>query len=251
MPLIELAKYDKHSRQCITMEFEWLGTSSFRIEMAGTTFITDPGYQHDPNAPVEAEEVDDADFVLVSHGHFDHSADAVPVADASDAPIVASGELAIELSQQGDVETILRNPSAPVDLGTGVAVGLVDVAHSSSTGLIDGNITDTGTPCGFILDDGERTVFHAGETGICANLELVGRVYDPAVAFLPISAGFVMNAEEGGRAAAWTNADVAIPMYHDVPSAPAVDPQDFAAAVDEYASDCEPVLLDPGETVSL
>jgi L-ascorbate metabolism protein UlaG (beta-lactamase superfamily) len=200
---------------------------------------------------VEAEDVDDADFVLVSHGHFDHSADAVAVADASDAPIVASGELAVELGQQGDVETILRNPSAPVDLGTGDAVGLVQVAHSSSTGLVDGDITSTGTPCGFILDDGTQTVFHAGETGICSNLELVGQVYDPDVVFLPISGGFVMDAEEGGRAAAWTNADTAIPMYHDVPSAPEVDPQDFVTAVNEYAPDCGTVLLDPGESVSL
>lgn len=81
---------------------EWLGHSSFRVTMNSTTFITDPAYQHDPNAPVQAAEVSDADFVLVGHGHFDHAADAVEVAEASNAPIVAVAELAVELGQQNE-----------------------------------------------------------------------------------------------------------------------------------------------------
>lgn len=231
------------------MHLEWLGHSSFRIEMNGTTFVTDPAYQHDPNAPVEGSDVTDADFVLVSHGHFDHADDAVAVAEASDAPIVAVAETATLLGEEGDVETILRNPSSPLDLGTGVEVGLIRMDHSSGRGLMGDEIDYAGLSCGFILADGNQTVFFAGDTGMCANLKVVGEVYDPDVSLLPISGGLVIDTDEAGMAAAMTNADTAIPMHYDsLDLLPEANPQEFVRAVGEYAPECETLVLQQGES---
>jgi L-ascorbate metabolism protein UlaG (beta-lactamase superfamily) len=249
-----------HSNTCLfqggargmVMDIEWLGHSSFRIEMNGTTFVIDPAYQHDPNASVEADDVSDADFVLLSHGHFDHAADAVAVAEASDAPIVAVAELASLLEDEGDIETVWRNPSAPLDLGTGVKVGLIRMDHTSGRGLMDDEIDYAGLSCGFILDDGNQTLFFAGDTGMCANLKVVGEVYDPDVSLLPISGGFVIDADEAGMAAAMTNADAAIPMHYDsLDILPEADPQEFVRAVGEYAPECETIVLQQGESQAL
>lgn len=120
---------------------------------------------------MSAPDVTDADFVLVGHGHFGHAADAVAVAEASDASIVAVAGLATQLAQQSEaIKPILRNPSTPLDLGTGVEVGLVEMDHSSSTGLHGRDIEYTGV-LWFVLNDGDHTVFYADDTGICANLK--------------------------------------------------------------------------------
>lgn len=233
------------------MEVKWLGHSSFRIDIGDTTFVTDPAYSADPNAPVSAADVTEADFVLVSHGHWDHAADAVEVAEASDAPIVAVAELASKLSHESEnVVGILRNPSAPLDLGTGVGVGLVEMDHSSTTGLNEGNIKDAGITCGFVLDSGDKTVYFAGDTGICANLKVVGDVYDPDVALVPISGGFVMDEREAGIASNYLNADIVVPMHYDsLESLPKVDLEVFREAVTEQSPDTEAVVLSQGESV--
>lgn len=234
------------------MELQWLGNSSFRIGMGGTTFVTDPAYSEDPNAPVTAAEVDDADYVLVTHGHPDHVRDAVDVADAADAPVVAVSELAVALEQRGDVETVVRNPSSPSDLGTGVDVGLVEVDHTSSVGLPDGDVQYAGVPCGFVLDDGDQVAFHAGDTALCANLKVVGDVYDPDVAMFPISGDFVVDEQEAGIATDWVDADVAVPMHYDsLEAIPDADPRAFVASVRAHAPGTEPVVLDQGESVTL
>lgn len=235
------------------MQIEWLGHSSFRIDIGETTFVTDPAYSADPNSPVSASDVTDADFVLVGHGHWDHAADAVEVVEASGAPIVAVAELGAKLSEESeDVEAILRNPSAPLDLGTGVGVGLVEMDHSSGTGLNEGDIEYAGITCGFVLESEEGTVFYADDTGICANLRVVGDVYDPDVAIVPISGGFVMDAHEAGIAADYLNADTVIPMHYDsLESLPDVDPATFEKAVKEQTADTETVVLDQGESVEL
>lgn len=235
------------------MEVEWLGHSSFRIGIGGTTFVTDPAYSTDPNAPVSAAEVDDADFVLVGHGHFDHAADAVEVAEASDAPIVAVAELAATLEAESEeVEGIMRNPSAPLDLGTGVEVGLIEMSHSSGTGLMEGDIEYSGITCGFILDDGEQTLFYADDTGLDANLKVVGEAYDPDVAMLPISGGFVMDEEEAALATQWVGPDVVVPMHYDsLDAIPDADPEVFADAVAEQAPDTRVKILDQGDPVTI
>lgn len=235
------------------MLLEWLGNSSFRIELGDTVFVTDPAYSEDPNAPVTADEVDDADFVLVSHGHPDHVRDAVDVAENASAPIVAVGELVVLLEERSDdVETIVRNPSSPLDVGTGVEVGLVEMDHTSSVGLDEGDVQYAGTPCGFVLDDGHQVAFFAGDTALCANLKVVGEVYDPDVALFPISGGFVLDETEAGIAADWTNADTVVPMHYDsVDAIPDAEPGAFATSVEQHAPGTETVVLDQGETAEL
>lgn len=231
------------------MEVEWLGHSSFRIELDGTTFVTDPAYSVNPNAPVSADDVDEADFILVSHGHFDHASDVEAVAESTDAPVVAVAELAATYEGQG-LDAIMRNPSAPLDLGTGVGVGLVEMDHSSSLGLAEGDPTEGGVSVGFVLEGSDRTVFFAGDTGICANLKVVGEVYDPDVSFLPISGGFVMDAEEAGIAAEWLGSETVVPMHYDsLDILPPADVDAFVEGVEGAGG--EAAVLDPTDATEL
>jgi L-ascorbate metabolism protein UlaG (beta-lactamase superfamily) len=216
------------------------------------TFVTDPAYEADPKAPVAAADVDDADFVLVGHGHHDHATNAVGVAEASEAPVVAVPELAVTLEERGDIEIAMRNPSAPLDMGGSVAVGLMELDHSSSTGLMEGDVTYAGVNCGFIIEGEEQTLFFAGDTGICANLKIAGEVYDPDVALLPISGGPVMDAAEAGIATSWLDPAVAIPMHFDsLELLPDADPADFEAAVSEHSPATRTVVLDQGESITV
>ena len=173
----------------------WFGHSTFVITTpGGKRIVTDPWLEGNPLCPPGMKRITEADLILVSHGHSDHTGDVVAVARATGAPIVAIYELALWLERKG-----LTNVQGMGIGGTlaiaGVHVTMVPAVHTSST--LEGDTpVYLGVPVGFVvrMEDGQAFYF-AGDTAVFGDMALIAEMHAPQIAFLPIGDHFTMGPE--------------------------------------------------------
>ena len=181
-------------------ELTWLGHASFRLDTPGGKRIyVDPFLHGNPKCPKLELEPERCDLILITHGHGDHVGDAVAIQQRFGCPVIAAVELREWLTTQGVADD--GGSNSPNKGGTvavdGVKTTLTDANHSSSTN--DG--TYAGEPCGIVveLEDGYKLYF-AGDTNVFGDMSLIGRIYSPDVAVLPIGDHFTMGPREAAVA---------------------------------------------------
>ncbi|MDP2659207.1 MAG: metal-dependent hydrolase [Dehalococcoidia bacterium] len=230
------------------MEIRWLGHSAFEIKLGGKTILTDPFISGNPKAGVTLDQITKVDYILLSHGHFDHVGDTVALCKKCGAKLIAPPELFVALSKQG-AEGQFGNPGGWHDLG-GVRVIMTSAVHSSGLGLDIGDVSYAGAPVGFVIEGEGKRVYFAGDTALAADLKLViGEYFKPDVALLPVSGVFVMDPDQAAVAASWIKPRVVIPMhYNSLPFLPEVDTEGFSRLVTEKAPGTRTVVLQPGES---
>jgi L-ascorbate metabolism protein UlaG (beta-lactamase superfamily) len=176
----------------------WLGHASFRLDTdAGTRIYVDP-WTSGPTCPDSEKDPDRADAIALTHGHGDHAADAVALQQKLGCPVLGIVELAAWLTKQGVAEdkAIAFNKGGTVEVA-GVRVTMTHALHSSSTP--DG--TYAGEPAGFVVHlDGDRRIYFAGDTSVFGDMALIGELYRPDVAVLPIGDHFTMGTREAAKA---------------------------------------------------
>ena len=225
----------------------WHGHSCFTlVANDGTRVMIDPWLDENPSADIRAKDVEKLDYILVSHGHFDHFADCVALAKRTGATVVSTFELVAFCQTQG------------VENGHGMNIGgsflfpfgRVKLTPALHTGSIAGD--DEGaftTDCsGFLISlDGGPTVYHAGDTALIMDMQLLqGRV---DVAILPIGDNFTMGPEDAARAVEMIQPEVVVPMHYD--TFPVIESDADAFKVDvEAVTSSSVVILEPGETHS-
>lgn len=226
------------------MRLTWFGHSCFLLETATHRLVLDPFLDDNPRSPVKAADVA-CDFVLCSHGHEDHCADAVALARRCDATIVAPYELAEFFAAQG-ARTHALNPGGGHDFPFG-RVKLTPAIHSSSfeTG---GQRVYLGEPCGLLVRADGRTVFHAGDTALFTDLRLVGRER-PDVALLPIGDNFTMGPDDALAALDLLRPRLALPMHYNTWPVIAQDAPAFARRARRAGHRVQ--VLAPGEWVEV
>ncbi|KSW11954.1 metal-dependent hydrolase [Pyrodictium occultum] len=220
----------------------WLGHSAFELEIDGYRLLIDP-WLTNPMSPVGVKEYKGKiDLIIVTHDHADHLGDALELLKLNpDAKFAAVYELANYVAEQlGDRSgrIIGANIGGPLKLpGISLKVMFFPATHSCGRG----------TPTSVVVSGREATVFHAGDTGLFAEMQFIGELYRPDIALLPIGGHFTMDVYQAAKAVELLRPRVAIPMHYNTFPVIEADPQEFAKYVAERGLETKVVVLKPGE----
>src|SRR5512134_2752267 len=226
-----------------SVKIRWLGHSGFSIQdPSGKTVLIDPWFQGNPSAPSGPEGIAKADFLLLTHDHFDHAADAASLARRTGALVVGIFELVGDLKAKGVPERQLLHGGIGMNVGgtvslQGFEITMTEARHSCSLGA----------PVGYVLKTPSGvTIYHAGDTGIFAGMSLIGELHPIDVALLPIGSVFTMDYRQAARACALLKAKAVIPMHYG--TFPILEPNAdrFVAELEIVSPGTRPVVLDPG-----
>jgi L-ascorbate metabolism protein UlaG (beta-lactamase superfamily) len=224
----------------------WLGHSTILVQTAkGTNILIDPFITGNPKYPKNFILPAKIDYILATHGHMDHVADVVPVAAKHDSTVVAIYELATFLAKKGAVKTIGMNLGGTVHLGD-VEATMVEAKHSSAAQDETGDHY-AGVAAGFVLTVADGPVlYHAGDTAVFGDMNLIRELYHPKVAMLPIGGHFTMGPKEAALAVRFLGADTILPIHYGTVPQLKGTPEELAALVD---SSVQIVRWVPGETI--
>jgi L-ascorbate metabolism protein UlaG (beta-lactamase superfamily) len=195
------------------MEITWLGHGTFQFVLpGGETLILDPWTDGNPKYPKEFE-ITRCDTMLISHGHFDHIHDAVPLAKKFHPKVVAIFETAVWLEKKGVENTSGMNKGGTQKAGA-VSITMTHAVHSCGIQDDDGSIIYGGEAAGYVLcfDDG-RSVYFSGDTNVFSDMELIADLYQPELCFLPIGDFYTMGPREAALACRLLKAKTVIPMH--------------------------------------
>jgi L-ascorbate metabolism protein UlaG (beta-lactamase superfamily) len=234
------------------MEIKFHGHSCFELSDGETTLLIDPFLKpNNPAAVATAEEVEPT-HVALSHGHADHMADAVPVAKRTGAHCVAIVELAEWLKGQGIEEVSDPNLGGTVSFDWG-SIKLVPAWHTSTLpGSEEAPFSaehgiSLGTPAGFVIKLGGKTIYHAGDTCLFGDMKLIAERDPVDIALLPIGGHYTMDRHDAVKAAEFVGAGTVIPMHYDTFPPIETDADAFKADVEAQTSS-RVVVLKPGES---
>jgi L-ascorbate metabolism protein UlaG (beta-lactamase superfamily) len=224
------------------MQIKFIGHATFELTDGDANVLIDPFLApNNPSAGVSADEVEPT-HVLITHGHSDHTADAVAVAKRTGAPCIAVTELAGWLGEQGVENTVNPNIGGTVTTDWG-SVKLVPAWHTNSAP--DG--TAIGPPSGLIVRIADQTIYHLGDTALFSDLRLIGERHSPDVAMVPIGGHFTMDREDAAYACGLIGAPTVIPCHYNTFPPIETDAEAFKAQVESETSS-QVVILQPGET---
>lgn len=191
----------------------WLGHATVLLQTAaGTNILIDPYIAQNPKYPKNFTLPSKIDYILLSHGHGDHISDTVPVAAKHGATVVAIYELASYLGGKGVANTIGMNLGGTVKLGD-VEATMVDAKHSA--GAQDEKGTHyVGIAAGYVIHiPGGPSIYHAGDTSVFGDMKLIGELYRPGIAMLPIGGHFTMGPKEAAMAVNLLQPQVVLPIH--------------------------------------
>jgi L-ascorbate metabolism protein UlaG (beta-lactamase superfamily) len=245
------------------IKVQWLGQAAFKITtLAGKVIVIDPWLQTNPKTPEayrKLEALGKVDLVLVSHGHFDHIADAPALARMHNAPLWAPAGLSQSLAILGvlpGTQALRMNKSGTVTpLGPNVKVTLVKAEHSSeyvwkNPATEKDEVHVGGEPGGFIIEfENGFKLWHMGDTGVFGDMKLIADMYKPDLVLMPIGGGqFVMNPADAAMATReFIKPKVVIPMHYLTnPGLPGT-PAEFIKAMG--SSSVKVMAINPGDTV--
>lgn len=226
------------------MNIIYYGHSCFGVEVNGRHLLFDPFIT--PNELAKGIDVNTvkADYILISHGHEDHIADAISIAKRTNATVICNWEIHTWLKKKGinNIHPMNIGGKWKFDFGN---VKCVAAAHSS--GLPDGS--DGGNPMGFIVESSTTNFYYAGDTALTYDMKLIGNYRKIDFAFLPIGDNFTMGPENAIIAAEFINCQKIIGMHYDTFGYIKID-KEVALKKFENAGN-ELILFNIGETRSI
>jgi len=225
------------------MKYTYYGQSCFSIEADGKKFLFDPFISHNPLAKdIDISKIE-ADYILVSHGHGDHVADLVQIANQTKAQIIAMVEVASWIKKQG-VENVtdINFGKSKFDFGT---LRTVWAVHSSS----NPDESYGGNPAGFVLELEGKTIYFAGDTALTLEMKLLADLYKLDYAILPIGGHYTMDVDDALVATKFLECEKVIGVHYNTFPPIAIDTEE---AVAKFKREHKTLLLPSiGETIEL
>ena len=221
----------------------YFGHSVFHVEYNGKGIVIDPWIEN-PLSPIGLDEFlakYPVDLVVITHAHEDHIGNAEEILRRTGAKFFSIHEIYVDLSKKG-FDGIGANIGGPADLSSvvpGLSIAMTPATHSSY---------DKGVPTGVILFfDGEAGLYHAGDTGLFAEMQFIGELYAPKVALLPIGGHYTMDIRQAVFATKLLKPKVVVPMHYDTFPPIRADPNEFKKRVEEEGL-AQVRVMKPGET---
>jgi L-ascorbate metabolism protein UlaG (beta-lactamase superfamily) len=228
------------------MRITWLGHGTFQFELpSGQVILMDPWTDGNPSYPTH-HEIQRVDTICITHGHFDHIHDAVPLAQRFSPEVVAIYETCQWLESKGVKNIRPMNKGGSQKVGD-VMVTMTNAIHSCGI-LDDGKIIYGGEAAGYImrLPDG-RVLYFAGDTNVFTDMHLIEQLYHPTLAFLPIGDLFTMGPREAALACKLVKARQVVPMHFGTFPALTGTPAALMEAIGNFET--EVWTLQPGKPV--
>jgi L-ascorbate metabolism protein UlaG (beta-lactamase superfamily) len=228
--------------------FKWLGHATFLFTTpGGTRVLLDPWITGNPSTPDAARKIGDVDLMLITHGHSDHTGDAVSLGRSTGAQVVAPFELSVWLQQKGLKKVTGMNPGGTLKM-MGLGITMVRAEHSSSVEE-DGRIVYLGVATGYVitLEDG-TSVYFAGDTSVFSDMKLIADMYHPQIGFLPIGDLYTMGPEQAAFACGLLGIKQIVPMHYGTFPALTGTPARLRELL--AGKSIEVLELKPGETSS-
>ncbi len=223
----------------------WHGHACFEIR-ASFNVLIDPFFRGNPKAKLVPEDMG-PDIILVTHGHYDHLGDTIGIAQRTGCRVIAVHELANYLKSQ-KVMAEGMNIGGRMKVND-MSVVMTDANHSSSVSHA-GLRLYAGRAAGFILQVNGCSIYHAGDTGLFTDMRLIGDVYRPDVALLPIGGRYTMDPDDAARAVDFIRPKIAIPMHYNTFDVISQDPLDFVHKVRDLC-DTEVLIMNIGDVLDL
>jgi L-ascorbate metabolism protein UlaG (beta-lactamase superfamily) len=231
----------------------YLGHATFRFVTAGDEqIIIDPFLTNNPHTPEELKTVGELDTILITHGHFDHFDDVESLAAQTGAATLSNFEIMSYLQSQG-VETaqpIMKGGTAQVG---GIKATATNAFHSSSIALDDGSAIYAGEPLGYVVEfESGFKLYHAGDTCLFGDMQLIGELYSPDLALLPIGDRLTMGPLEAAHAARLLGVDHVVPMHYSTDVMPIFTgtPEKFREHLAEIAPNVNVHVMEPGDDLA-
>jgi L-ascorbate metabolism protein UlaG (beta-lactamase superfamily) len=223
----------------------WLGHAAFRFDTPGGKRVYVDPWLDNPKCPESEKQVERADLIALTHGHGDHVGATVGIAKEHGAAVVAQVELRDWITKADVGPNMAHSPNkgGTVDVD-GVKVTLTNAFHSSSAD--DG--TYTGEACGLVIEVENGTkLYFAGDTCVFGDMQLIGRIYEPDVAILPIGGHFTMDPREAAVALELLGTKRCVPCHYGTFPLLAGTPDELK----RLAPDVEVLAPEPGETIEV
>jgi L-ascorbate metabolism protein UlaG (beta-lactamase superfamily) len=228
------------------MEITWLGHASFELRLpSGQVILMDPWIDGNPAYP-KTHSIKRVDTICISHGHFDHIHDTVPLAKRFSPEVVAIFETCNWLESKGVKNTRPMNKGGSQKAGA-VTITMTHAVHSCGI-LDDGKIIYGGEAAGYVvrLPDG-RAFYFAGDTNVFSDMQLIEQLYHPELAFLPIGDLYTMSPREAAVACRLLKVQKVVPMHFGTFPALTGRPDELSRLISDLATEVWP--LEPGKTV--
>jgi len=187
------------------MKLRYFSHSAFQITTdSGIVILIDPFLDDNPNSPVKSNEIERADYIILTHAHGDHIGDSFKIAKRTSPLFIAVNELANYCADKGfDAHNMHIGGAYNFDFGK---VKFTIAHHGSQTP--EGNYA--GEPAGVLITIDGKTIYHTGDTGLFYDMKLIGETNSIDYMILPIGDNFTMGIEDAVRAVEFVNPKISI-----------------------------------------